>query len=180
MLLHIACSLVRPILHYSTESAEACDAAAPGLSQSPGASTAVPHCLCRVLLKQSMLHNAYMSKQCIVYRKTKSSGIILGPWATFVPCLHFYYLCCSAWRQMCSFWRFWSVFLRFLLILPQLKSFYPKNLSACIILVLDATFVPNLTFLGLLSPGKNWSPIHPPAQLISRPVKLSTAQRTEE
>jgi len=33
---------------------------------------------------------------------------------------------------------------------PQLKTF--SRISARIILVLDATFVPNLTFLGLLSP----------------------------
>jgi len=43
------------------------------------------------------------------------------------------------------------------------KAFFSRNLSVCIILVLDATFMPNLTFLGLL-----WSEIsfgennHPP------------------
>jgi len=35
-------------------------------------------------------------------------------------------------------------------ILPQLKT-TSKNLSARITLVLDATFVPNFTFFGLLS-----------------------------
>jgi len=39
----------------------------------------------------------------------------------------------------------------FLQILPQLKTF-SKNLNVRIILVLDVTFVPNLTFLGFLSP----------------------------
>jgi len=39
----------------------------------------------------------------------------------------------------------------FLQIMPQLKTF-SKHLSAHIILILDATFVPTLTFLGLLGP----------------------------
>jgi len=46
------------------------------------------------------------------------------------------------------FWQFLAYFLRFL---PQLKNFFRK-LSVCIILVLDATFVPNSTFVGLLRP----------------------------
>jgi len=43
------------------------------------------------------------------------------------------------------------LFFAFLPILPQLKNF-SRNLSACIILILDAIFLPNLTFLGLLGP----------------------------
>jgi len=39
---------------------------------------------------------------------------------------------------------------KFLQILPQLIFF--KNLSVRIILILDATFVPNLKFIGILSP----------------------------
>jgi len=53
-------------------------------------------------------------------------------------------------RAFLENWRF-CLFLAFLQILPQLKTF-PKNQNACIILILDATFVPNLTFLGLLNP----------------------------
>jgi len=63
----------------------------------------------------------------------------------------------------------------FLQILPQLKTF-PK--SARSILLLDATIVPNLTSLGLISTEipfgeKKQSPTHPPTQLISRSVNLS-------
>jgi len=58
----------------------------------------------------------------------------------------------SSWRRMCSFFgRFWPIFGVFLQILPQLKTF-SKSLCACIILVVTATFVPNLTFLDFLSP----------------------------
>jgi len=53
---------------------------------------------------------------------------------------------------------FGVIFAFFLQILPQLRNFC-ENLSMCIILILDAIFVPNLIFLGLLSPemffGKN-------------------------
>jgi len=47
-------------------------------------------------------------------------------------------------REECA--HFWP-------ILPQLKNF-SKNLSAhvIVILILSTTFVPNLTFLGILSP----------------------------
>jgi len=65
-----------------------------------------------------------------------------------------------------------GVFLLFVvlgLILPvffsnfaTIKSF-SKNLSALIIPILGATFVPNLTLLGLLSPGDIvWKKTHPP------------------
>jgi len=48
------------------------------------------------------------------------------------------------------FWRFFVLFF-FVQILPQLKNF-SRNLSVHIIYAIDTTFVPNLTFLGLLSP----------------------------
>jgi len=44
-----------------------------------------------------------------------------------------------------------AYFSRFLQILSQLKYLF-QNLSARIIFVIDATFVPHLTFSGLLSP----------------------------
>jgi len=47
------------------------------------------------------------------------------------------------------FLAFLAYFWHFLQILPQLKTFFPKNLSARIKLVLDATFLPSLTFLGI-------------------------------
>jgi len=66
-------------------------------------------------------------------------------------------------HQWSTLFTIFSLFWHFLQILPQLKTF-PKNLSVRIILVLDATVVPNLTFLGLLSPeisfGEN-PPRHP-------------------
>jgi len=46
-----------------------------------------------------------------------------------------------------------------------------KNLSACIILVLYATFVQNLTFLGLLSPEISFGErtvTHPPRESLFR------------
>jgi len=46
-----------------------------------------------------------------------------------------------------------------------IKKAFSKNLNACTILILDATFVTTLTFLGLLSPGilfgEKQSPRHP-------------------
>jgi len=57
-------------------------------------------------------------------------------------------------------------------------TFFPSNFAMVknfkrIIPILDATFVPNLAFLGLLRYclEKNWSPTHP--LLISRSVNLS-------
>jgi len=49
---------------------------------------------------------------------------------------------------VCRFLAYFGVFS------PQilLQKAFLKNASACIILVLDATFVSHLTFLGLLSP----------------------------
>jgi len=59
---------------------------------------------------------------------------------------------------------------RFLLIFSQLKTF-SKNLSAHIIIVLDATFMLNLTFLGLLSLGISFGEKNQPQiQLISPSV----------
>jgi len=53
---------------------------------------------------------------------------------------------------------FWPVFANF----ATIKKTSSKNLSVHIILILDATFVPNLTFIGVLSPeislGKNGHP----------------------
>jgi len=71
---------------------------------------------------------------------------------------------------MCSFPSFLAYFGRFLPILPQIKTFFPKkSLSPRIILVLFAIFVPNLTFLGLLSPavsfGEKKTVTHPDIQL---------------
>jgi len=63
--------------------------------------------------------------------------------------------------------------LPFLLTLPQLKKFC-RNLSAPIIPVLRATFVPNFTFLGLFSPeisfGEKKSPTQTPRQTLSHPA----------
>jgi len=49
-----------------------------------------------------------------------------------------------------------------------IKKLFSSNLSACLILVLDNTFVPNLTFLDHLSPDISFaektvtqSPTHP-------------------
>jgi len=54
--------------------------------------------------------------------------------------------------EKCTLFAIYGLFLVFLLeILLQLKNF-SKNLCVSIILVLDAIFVPNFTFLGILSP----------------------------
>jgi len=78
--------------------------------------------------------------------KISSSGIIFTPWAMFVPISTFLLFLVS--EVVCGEYVLISGF--FVQILQQSNFF--KNLSACIILVLDATFMPNLTFLGLLSP----------------------------
>jgi len=57
----------------------------------------------------------------------------------------------SAFLLFVNFWPILAVFCKKNVLL-QLKTFF-ENLSACIILVLDATFVPNLTFLDFLSLG---------------------------
>jgi len=61
-----------------------------------------------------------------------------------------------------------------------IKKTSSKNLNVCVILVLDVTFVPNLTFLGLLSPEISFgektytqTPTHPDTQCISPSVNLS-------
>jgi len=69
---------------------------------------------------------------------------------------HVYTISAYMWRHCVSGFEklalFDLLFLCFFLqILPQQKTF-SKILSMCIIRILDATFVPNLTFLGLLSP----------------------------
>jgi len=59
--------------------------------------------------------------------------------------------------------------------LATIKKLF-QNLNVCIILVLDATFVPNLTFLGLLSPDMSFGEktvTHTDTQLISRSVNLN-------
>jgi len=54
---------------------------------------------------------------------------------------------------------------------PQLKNFFQKNLSVHIILVLDATLVLNLTFLGFFGPEISFEEkSHSPTQLISPSV----------
>jgi len=63
-------------------------------------------------------------------------------------------------RIICLFLAFLAYLGVILQILPQLKTFF-KNLSAPIILVLDASFVANLTFLGLLSREISFKNSHP-------------------
>jgi len=57
---------------------------------------------------------------------------------------------CTAIMLAMPIFALYDLILRFLQILPQLKKFSQKS-NCAIILVLDATFVPNLMFLGLLS-----------------------------
>jgi len=72
---------------------------------------------------------------------------------------------CSA--LFAVFGLFWQFFANF----ATIKKTFSKNPRASIILVLDATFLTNLTFLGLLSPEisfgeKTTHPnAHPDAQL---------------
>jgi len=56
-----------------------------------------------------------------------------------------------------------AVFVNF----AAIKKTFSENLRACIIFVQDATFVPNLTFLGVLSPEISFEEktiSHPPRQ----------------
>jgi len=71
--------------------------------------------------------------------KTKTSGIILTPWAMFVPNSAFVLFLVSDVPRREDVLIF-VIFRLFLPILTQLKTF-SKNLSAPIILVLDSTFV---------------------------------------
>jgi len=69
------------------------------------------------------------------------------------------------------FASFWPILAGFLQILPQIKNFFQKSKCAHI-LILDANFVPKLTFLGLLSPEisfgeKNSHPPRHPAYFAS-------------
>jgi len=120
---------------HSAESTKACGASAPvaGLAQLP----APLHCSCRVLLKQSTVHNAFL-KQYIVYQKTK----IFSAFLLFVVSV-------VAHREKCALsWHF-SVYICFFWgggNFATIKKTFSKDLSACIILVLDDTFVLNLTF----------------------------------
>jgi len=57
----------------------------------------------------------------------------------------------------------------------QLKNFFRK-LSARIILVLDATFVPNLTFLGILRPEISFGEKMSPTQTSTHPVCLEVRE----
>jgi len=85
----------------------------------------------------------------------------------------------SCGEECALFWRF-PLFCRFLKILPQLKRLFFKNLSARII-VQDAIFLPNLTFLGLVNPeisfGEKQSPTvtptHHPAYFAIREPQCS-------
>jgi len=86
--------------------------------------------------------------------KTKSLDIILTP-CTFVPISAFLLFLVSevaCGEQFEHFWHFVAYFWQFL---PQLKKL-SKNLRVSIIFVIDTTFVPNLTFLGLLSPETSY------------------------
>jgi len=53
----------------------------------------------------------------------------------------------------CFFWKIgvFGVFLAFFANFATIRKLFSRNLSARIVHVLDATFMPNLTFLGLLS-----------------------------
>jgi len=108
----------------------------------------------------------------------KTFGIILRPWATLVPIFAFLlFVVSAAVREENSLFIFQPIFRCFWKILLQLKSFF-KNLSACIILILDATLVPNLMFLGLLSPEISLGEklvTHTATQPISQSVNLSAA-----
>jgi len=121
----------------------------------------------------------HILEQCIVYRKTASSGIklILRPWATFVPISAFFTkpicgFCGSAWRRMCSFGVFGQFFAAFLQILPQLQNFFLKSNSCH-----HPRTRRHPCALGFLSPeisfGEKQSPNYPPTQLISRSMNLS-------
>jgi len=57
------------------------------------------------------------------------------------------------WRQRVS--EKMAIFANFAAI-----NFFSKNLNVCIILVPDTTFVPNVMFLGLLSPEILFAPTH--------------------
>jgi len=67
------------------------------------------------------------------------------------------------WKIICSFLPIFGVYFA---NFATINNFFSKNLSARIILVLDATIVPNLTFLGLLSPEISFGEknSHPPTQ----------------
>jgi len=59
--------------------------------------------------------------------------------------------CASVWRMIAHFWRFLAYFGAFANF-ATIKNF-SQNLSEGIVFVLDITVVPNLTFVGFLSPG---------------------------
>jgi len=85
--------------------------------------------------------------------KTKSPGIILTLWAMFVPITRFLLFLVSeveCGKHVLFFWLFLD-FLSVFTIFATDKTF-SRNLSAHNIPVIDANFVPNLTFLSLLSP----------------------------
>jgi len=113
---------------------------------------APPRCSCRILLKQSIVHTAYFFKQCIV-SLSESKNFGHHPQAMGYVCGNFRVssicgFCGSTWRRMCFFGVFWHIFR---ICFENLKTF-SKNLSASIFLLLDATFMSNVMFLGLLSP----------------------------
>jgi len=86
--------------------------------------------------------------------KTKSVGIILTPWAMFVTNFRISIacgFCCSVEKKL-----FFGIFRPVFSILPHLKC-YSRNLNGCIMFPLYATFVPNLTSLGLLSPETSFA-----------------------
>jgi len=84
--------------------------------------------------------------------KTNSLGNILTPLAMLVPIAAFLLgLLFGFSGNACTHFGVLRLFSQFFCqFFLQLKSF-SKTLSAHIILVLDATFVPNLMFLGLLN-----------------------------
>jgi len=80
---------------------------------------------------------------------------------------------CEWFRKIGIIWPLFAFFCKF----GHTEKAFPENLGARIILVLDAAFVPNLTFLGLLNSeilsGEKQSP-H--TQLISPSVNISALQ----
>jgi len=101
--------------------------------------------------------------------KTKSSGIILTPWAMFAPISAFLPTLFSevVCGEECA--HFSTIFANFTIII----KLFSKTQSVRIILTLDTTSVPNLTILGLLSPEVSFGEktvTHPDTQLILPPA----------
>jgi len=71
----------------------------------------------------------HILKQCIVYRETKNSGIILMSWATFVPISAFLLFVVStvARGEECALFRLFQPILRvFFANFAAIKKTFPK------------------------------------------------------